>query len=71
MHLGVFPFKQEIYLKYELFLDHPIHIRFRSINNTKDPKDPKAEPGTPLPKAEPPQGKPNKKVKERDIKEAI
>ena len=35
MHLGMYPFKQELLLKYELFLDASIKIRFRSIVNQK------------------------------------
>jgi hypothetical protein len=64
VHLGLFPFKQELYLKYELFLDAPIKIRFRSIAPCK--KDNQAagltEPAEPVQK--------KKKVKERTIREA-
>ena len=35
VHIGCFPFKQEIYLKYELFLDSSIKIRFRNITADK------------------------------------
>ena len=31
--MGLFPFKQEVYLKYELFLDSAIKIRYRNISS--------------------------------------
>jgi hypothetical protein len=31
--MGIFPFKQELFLKYELFLDSAIKIRFRCISS--------------------------------------
>jgi hypothetical protein len=58
VHLGLFPFRQEVYLKYELFLDTSIKIRFRSIAA----RGPAGQPdqSAPLPK--------KKKVKERTIR---
>ena len=32
VHIGIFPFKQELYLKYELFLESAIKIRYRCIS---------------------------------------
>lgn len=62
VHLGLFPFKQEVYLKYELFLDASIKIRFRSIAALK-------KGGEAAGKAEAAEPK-RKKVKERTIREA-
>ena len=56
--MGQFPFKQEVHLKYELFLDSAIKIRYRHIST-----DVKVKSGTPAPS--------KKKVKERTIREAI
>jgi hypothetical protein len=64
VHLGLFPFKQELYLKYELFLDASIKMRFRSIAGQK-----KGEPAPGLPDHSAPLQK-KKKVKERTIREA-
>jgi hypothetical protein len=58
VHLGHYPFKQEITLKYELFLDNPIKIRYRKILNDKQ-TSPDNNSAPPLKK---------KKVKERTIK---
>lgn len=66
VHIGCFPFKQEILLKYELFLDGPIKIRFRSILPEKEKGQPKDKPSAET--LEPAQKK--KKVKERTIREA-
>ncbi len=61
VHLGHFPFKHEITLKYELFLDNPIKIRYRKIFNDKQVNcDTSSAP--PIKK---------KKVKERTIKEVL
>jgi hypothetical protein len=60
VHLGLFPFRQEVYLKYELFLDTSIKIRFRSIAQRGAAGQ--SAPLPPLPK--------KKKVKERTIREA-
>lgn len=58
VHLGLFPFRQEVYLKYELFLDTSIKIRFRSIAQRGAAGQP--DQSVPLPK--------KKKVKERTIR---
>jgi hypothetical protein len=60
----MYPFKQELLLKYELFLDASIKIRFRSIVSQKkgDCAAGQPEQVSSLPK--------KKKVKERTIREA-
>ncbi len=58
VHLGLFPFRQEVYLKCELFLDTSIKIRFRSI--VQRGAAGQSDQPTPLPK--------KKKVKERTIR---
>ena len=62
MHVfvGQYPFHQEIVLKYELFLDDVIQIRFRKIITDNDPME---RPSPSVPK--------KKKVKERTIQEAV
>lgn len=57
--MGVFPFKQQLYLKYELFLDSAIKIRYRNIAaDGKNAKNTSAA-----------NTQANKKVKERTIRE--
>jgi hypothetical protein len=65
VHIGFFPFKQEVYLKYELFLDSSIKIRFRNISGEKGNNPALGQKGenTDL-------NQKKKKVKERTIKEA-
>lgn len=65
VHIGFFPFKQEVYLKYELFLDSSIKIRFRNIAGEKGSNPAVGQKGE---NADPNQKK--KKVKERTIREA-
>lgn len=65
VHIGLFPFKQEVFLKYELFLDSAIKIRFRRIVPDKGGSTPgiaSKEKGDTSSK--------KKKVKERTIKQA-
>ncbi len=60
VHIGQFPFKQVVYLKYELFLDSAIKIKYRNI--AADGKCQKASGAT--------SAQTRKKVKERTIREA-
>lgn len=64
-YLGNFPFKQEVYLKYELFLDSAIKIRFKSVNPDSGSPSGRGAAGKRV-EADPLK----KKVKERTIREA-
>lgn len=63
IHIGLFPLKQEIFLKYELFLDSAIKIRYRKVvPYGKEPK--------PMANGNQMKQEVKKKVKERTIREA-
>jgi hypothetical protein len=59
--MGQFPFKQVVFLKYELFLDSAIKIRYRNIAT----EDKKGKAGGVS------NAQPKKKVKERTIRDAM
>ncbi len=66
MHIGCFPFKQEVQLKYELFIDHAIKIRYRNINPQQSTK---TTPDNTQGESGQKDWQNKKKVKERTIKE--
>lgn len=65
IYLGQFPFKQELLLKYELFLDSSIKLRYKKVINNTNQQGAESVKTTPCQERQK-----KKKVKERTIKYA-